>query len=313
MPELFATADVHPRDRLAYWHDFVCDNLVQADCTVRRDQPFSGEVRVASAVELRIVECAGTLQSVTRSKHHIARDRADGFGLVIQHLGGNVLSQDGREAVLGPGDFVLLDTTRPFRIGINSGFAQTVVMLPRSTLLRRLGAPEPYIGRHIDGATGVGGMLSPLLRALPASLEAMTAAARERVADNILDLVATALLSEVEHGPLSAGMTLVRVKLWIETHLGEPLSAERIAAACRLSARYLNRLFEREETSLMRYVWERRLARSNAELRDPAMRHRHIGEIAFAAGFNDLSHFSRAYRARYGCAPKATRISRFAA
>jgi AraC-like DNA-binding protein len=27
-----------------------------------------------------------------------------------------------------------------------------------------------------------------------------------------------------------------------------------------------------------------------------------VGEIAFAAGFNDLSHFSRAYRARYGCA-----------
>ncbi len=232
---------------------------------------------------------------------------------MIQYLGGNVLSQDGREAVLRPGDFVLFDSARPWRIGINSGFAQTVLMLPRSALSRRLGAAEPYIGRRIDGATGVGGMLSPLLRALPARLETMTAAARERVADNILDLVATALLSAVEHGALSAGMALVRVKLWIETHLGEPLSAERVAAACRLSVRHLNRLFEREETSLMHYVWERRLARSHAELRDPAMRHRHIGEIAFAAGFNDLSHFSRTYRARYGCAPKARRMPQVAA
>jgi AraC-like DNA-binding protein len=43
------------------------------------------------------------------------------------------------------------------------------------------------------------------------------------------------------------------------------------------------------------------------------MRHRHIGDIAFAAGFNDLSHFSRAYRARYGCAPTAARKTQLAA
>jgi AraC-like DNA-binding protein len=41
---------------------------------------------------------------------------------------------------------------------------------------------------------------------------------------------------------------------------------------------------------------------------DPAMRGRPVGELAFAAGFNDLSHFSRAYRARYGCAPRDVRL-----
>jgi transcriptional regulator GlxA family with amidase domain len=102
-------------------------------------------------------------------------------------------------------------------------------------------------------------------------------------------------------------MTLVRAKLWIETHLGEALSAERIAGACRLSARHLNRLFEREGTSLMRYVWDRRLTRCHRDVTDPAMRGRPVGEIAFAAGFNDLSHFSRSYRARYGCAPRDAR------
>jgi AraC family transcriptional activator of tynA and feaB len=40
---------------------------------------------------------------------------------------------------------------------------------------------------------------------------------------------------------------------------------------------------------------------------DQAMRGQPVGEIAFAAGFNDLSHFSRAYRARYGCAPRDAR------
>jgi AraC-like DNA-binding protein len=307
MPKKFSTSDVHPRERLSYRHDFVCDALVQADAAVRPDRPFFGEIRVAAAGELRVAECAGTVQSVTRSRCHIARDRADSLALGIQHLGGNGMSQDGRDAVLGPSDFALLDMTRPWRIGINAGFAQTVPMFPRSALLRRLGAVEPYIGRRIDGATGVGGMLSPLLRAMPAHLDTIPATARERVADNVLDLMATAL-SQVER-PLPAATTLVRVKLWIETHLGERLTAERIAAACRSSARQLNRLFEREGTSLMHYVWDRRLARCHCDLADPAMRGRPITEIAFGAGFNDPSHFSQAYRARYGCAPRDTRRS----
>src|SRR2546421_5310224 len=46
---------------------------------------------------------------------------------------------------------------------------------------------------------------------------------------------------------------------------------------------------------------------------DPTMRFRPVGEIAFAAGFKDLSHFSRAYRARYGCAPGDARRAAVAA
>jgi AraC-like DNA-binding protein len=54
----------------------------------------------------------------------------------------------------------------------------------------------------------------------------------------------------------------------------------------------------------MRYVWDRRLTRCDREVTDPAMRGRRVRQIAFAADFNDLSHFSRAYRARYGCTPR---------
>jgi transcriptional regulator GlxA family with amidase domain len=146
-----------------------------------------------------------------------------------------------------------------------------------------------------------------LVRELPAHLDTVPTAARERVADNLLDLIVTALLSNGDQAALSPGMTLVRAKLWIETHIGEALSADRIAGECRLSVRHLNRLFEREGTSLMRYVWDRRLTRCHREVTDPVMRGRQMGEIAFAAGFNDLSHFSRAYRARYGCTPRDAR------
>lgn len=62
-----------------------------------------------------------------------------------------------------------------------------------------------------------------------------------------------------------------------------------------------------EGTSLMHHVWERRLALCHRDLTDPAMCNRSITDIAFAAGFNDLSQFSRAYRARYGCPASKSR------
>jgi AraC family transcriptional regulator, positive regulator of tynA and feaB len=148
-----------------------------------------------------------------------------------------------------------------------------------------------------------------MLQKLPSHLAEIPDAARERIAGNMLDLVATAVLSEGGEALLSPPLTLARIKLWIETHLGEELSAEGIAGGCKLSVRHINRLFAREKTSVMHHVWERRLARCHSDLNDLAMRHRSISDIAFAWGFNDLSHFSRTYRARYGCTASEARLS----
>ena len=307
MPRIWSTADVHPRDRVACWVDGLCDTIVHVDCEPRRDEPFFAEIRADSAAEIRAATYSSVGQVVTRSSRKIAQRPADMFTLGVQLAGHGFGSQDGRDLVLRPGDLVLYDMTRPFRLIFSGSFVRTTLIFPRAALLRRLGAAERFIGRSIDGTVGVGGMLSALLRELPSRLDTIPVPVRERVSENLLDLIATAFLSEGEGVPPSTGMTLVRAKLWIETHLGEALSAERIAGACRLSARHLNRLFEREGTSLMRYVWDRRLTRCHREMTDPAMRSRSVGEIAFAAGFNDLSHFSRSYRARYGCAPRNAR------
>ena len=313
MPRIWSTADVHPRDRVAYWVDGLADAIIHVDCEPRRDEPFSAEIRAASAGQVRCATYSSVAQIVARSARKIAHRPADMFTLGVQLAGYGFASQDGRDLALRPGDLALYDMTRPFELTFTDRFVRTTLVFPRAALVRRLGAAERFIGRSIDGTAGVGGMLSPLLRELPSRLDTIPGSVRERLADNLLDLIATALLSDVEGAPPSTGMNLVRAKLWIETHLGEALCAESIAGACRLSARHLNRLFEGEGTSLMRYVWDRRLTRCHRDMTDPAMRRRPVGEIAFAAGFNDLSHFSRVYRARYGCAPRDARRAAVAA
>lgn len=43
------------------------------------------------------------------------------------------------------------------------------------------------------------------------------------------------------------------------------------------------------------------------ELSDPLHASRSVSDIAFACGFNDAAHFSRSFRARFGCAPRVLR------
>jgi AraC-like DNA-binding protein len=44
-----------------------------------------------------------------------------------------------------------------------------------------------------------------------------------------------------------------------------------------------------------------------ADLCDPALRNRTISDIAFSWGFVDASHFSRAFKARFGCTARDVR------
>lgn len=310
MPKILSTSDIPPGDQVAYWVDAVCDSFVHMDCEPERDRPFFGEISLDIAGALQIATATSTAQRTNRSPRQVARDSAESLFICFQRVGRGRMIQDGRESELKPGDFHLAESARPFRTIFDGDFSSTVLRVPRSAMLQRLGAPERFTAMTIDGSAGVGALISPLLRELPRHLDAIPAVARGRFADNLLDLIATAFLATNDSAQLTARMTLTRAKLCIETHLGEELSAELIAARCSCSVRHLNRLFEREGTSLMHHVWERRLARCHRDLLDPAMGHRLIGEIAFAAGFNDLSHFSRAYRARYGISPREARAAR---
>ena len=94
--------------------------------------------------------------------------------------------------------------------------------------------------------------------------------------------------------------------------LGDELDVDQTAAALGVSSRYVNDLLSDEGTSFQRYVLTERLARCQRDLASPVLAHRHVSEIAFAWGFNDLSHFGRVFRERYGLSPRDYRASKLA-
>ena len=151
-----------------------------------------------------------------------AHDRASDEELVIEIAGPQFENNRGNLCLIDHRKVVAASS-------LEAPIDRTIVRIPRAMLIQRIGPPERFIPLRVDGATGVGAMMTSMLCQLPERLPAISASARERIAENVTDLIAAALLSAADRPPASARVTLTRVKFWIETHLAENLCGEEIA------------------------------------------------------------------------------------
>ncbi|MGN0626367.1 MAG: helix-turn-helix transcriptional regulator [Oscillospiraceae bacterium] len=87
---------------------------------------------------------------------------------------------------------------------------------------------------------------------------------------------------------------------YINAHLNEDLTAERIAASVGYSVFHFCRIFkEYSGKSLMRFVRERRLETAEKEVENGCR----LCEVACKYGFETASGFSRAYEKKFGARP----------
>jgi len=92
---------------------------------------------------------------------------------------------------------------------------------------------------------------------------------------------------------------------YIETRGTEELTLDEVAAAVGLSPFHLMRVFRRAiGVTPHQYLMRVRLLRAVALLRDTA---RPVTDVAYDAGWADLSNFNRAFRRELGCSPRELR------
>jgi AraC-like DNA-binding protein len=157
--------------------------------------------------------------------------------------------------------------------------------------------------------SGVGGILSDYLRLLPPRIGSLQPIERERIGEQLLDLIALALggqrgTDETPSLSSARAVALLQLRTVIEARLHDPsLDPETAAAAAGISVRYANSLLAHEGLSLQRLIVSRRLERCRMALADARQAHRSVGEIAYAWGFSDQSHFTRRFKAAFGCSP----------
>jgi AraC-like DNA-binding protein len=130
---------------------------------------------------------------------------------------------------------------------------------------------------------------------------------------HVLDLVAATLgpTAEAKEVVANRGVRAARLRAIlaeIGRRSGDPgFDLDKAAGALGLSRRYVQRLLEETGRSFTAHLVERRLERAFAMLTDRRYLHLAIIDIAFAAGFGDVSHFNRMFRRRFGETPFGAR------
>lgn len=104
---------------------------------------------------------------------------------------------------------------------------------------------------------------------------------------------------------------LLAVVAAMEANLEEPISRAELARVAGLSARQIERLFEKYLGARpMHYYQSLRLSRARTLLLQTGLS---ILEIGLASGFKSASHFSKSYREAFGRSPRMERANRRAA
>ncbi len=311
--QLLTTNKLRDRDRLPFWRDMVCDTFVELECDKVAHGKFTGSIANSEMADMQFSVVESVAQQVRRTRSKIAQSDHDFYLLSLQTKGCGHLTQDGRTAILQPGDFALYDTTRPYDFSFAGDFAQLVLRLPRAIVNGRLADVERLTALRVVGDHGVGMLASQFLRQLHAQIPKIDELSVARLGTSAVDLLATALATQTgTYAHVTEAQVLLRRRIfvYIDQNLADPrLNCETIANAHGVSERYLRRIFETSELSLSEWIWSRRLDQARRDLVDPLRSHISITAIGFDVGFKDSAHFSRAFRAKFGNTPSAYRAS----
>jgi AraC-like DNA-binding protein len=301
-------------DRPAFWHDVVCQTFVPLRVAMADNAEFSGSVTTDQLGPVQISTVRAKAQQVMRTPSLIAASAHDYMLVGLETKGPAVVAQDGREALLRPGDLAFYDTTRPYLLGFRQSFQMQVFLLPR----RAFGLSESVLNRitgvTVRGDEGLGALVAPFLSRLATQAGTYGETGGERLGATAVDLLTAVIAQQL--GPADTAETaagaralLARIRAFIAAHLADPdLSPESVARAHHISPRYLHRLFEAEDTTISRYIQHRRLEQCRRELsRRSGANAPTIAAIAHRWGFTDPAHFSRVFRAHYGQSPRALR------
>ncbi|SFP07609.1 MULTISPECIES: helix-turn-helix domain-containing protein [Actinomadura] len=312
MGRVFSTDQVPPQERLAYWHEVICRTFIQLDDEQAGGGAFRGQVRDRDIGPLQATRILTDPMTAERGSRHPRSLEEPLCLLAVQLHGRTIAQQDGRQAILLPGDLTLFDGTRPYRVDFQGRhFDHLVLRFPRTALEERGIDTGAVTVRRIALDSALGRLVTPFLLNVVQAADTVDPETGERLAGMSLDLIATALasVSGVERPPASPGEELLRrVRLYIGLHLSDPqLAPPKVAAAHNISLRQLHRLFARAGTTFGRWVREERLNRCREELGDPRLAGLPIAEIGARWGFPDASSLSRSFRARYGVSPREHR------
>jgi AraC-like DNA-binding protein len=302
---LMSTDLVAPRERVAFWADWVHRVFGGLQSDLYGDSVFDGRMVCAHAGDVILTRLEANRHRVLRSAALARRSEAGYVKIVAPFVGSAGVEQHGRQAWVGPGQWSLYDTTATYAIDNPVRVEHLIVMVPKAALVER-GLPLAELCARPLGGGGVARLALETMRNAYRELPALGPEAARGVGELITQCVHLSLLDLAGRGTALTQREALRerIKRHVAQRLGDPrLAVDSIAQALGCSRRQLYNAFADEPDGVAGYVLAQRIDVCCADLADPRQAARSITDIALERGFTSLAHFSRVFRAATGLTP----------
>lgn len=306
----FSSNAISQRDRVEMFREWFGRTILKIDIEPFRERMLDVDMTLHGLPGFGMA--SGRL-SPMRNHHRASRADHDDFVLVVLQAGRGELSQAGRQASVHNGQAVLTANGESGTFVGTTATKLANLRLSRQRLSAGLTDLDASLVKPIPHD-------HPILRLLVAyagvvsDLNALSSPETcEATVTHLHDLATLLLGATRDAGVVAAGRGLRAarlrdIKAEVLRTLDRPdLSVNEIAASHRISARYVQRLFESEGTTFSEFVLSARLDRALDMLTSCFHADRAVSAIALASGFSDLSYFNRAFRRRYGDTPTGVR------
>jgi AraC-like DNA-binding protein len=312
MDLVFSTDGIEPSKRYAAWQGAICDVYVHVDVESDKRSDYHGFIREARFGAVTMTDVLLSEQRISRRGRHIAKLDKDCYYVeFVQHGKINIL-QSGQSLLSNASIGAIFSASEAYDLECVGKVRSLYLEIPRKEFAERFRKDRIPVARTMATGRGLGRIASEFCSMLALEGATLDAPARTRLGDELMDVLALAL-EMGEQDDLTADRTVQQVRLrtvkaWIEEHLEDPdLSLEKVAKNNGISLRHLHYLFRPTDMSVSEWIWDRRLQRCFEVLTRPELRPLSVTEVAYQLGFSSSSHFSTAFRRKFGISPSDLR------
>jgi AraC-like DNA-binding protein len=297
--------------RYESWREEFGRKWVAADFSSLTDDYVVSELSGSQHSFVALGSMRGTPLRMERRSDVVEHKRGDWFLILASGCRMRAFQRD-RSVELSVGDLTLLSGGEPACLTQLTDGGRWSIRIPQRLLTELCRNVEDRVARPIAGS-GLTKLLLQQVETAQRFGSEIDPAADHATGQYLLDLVVLCLGAQADAAHIAASRGLASARLGslkaeILRRLSTPdLRLVQIAANQRVSARYVQYLFEQSGTSFTSFVLEHRLLLAHRLLREASHRSRKISDIAVAAGFSDISYFNRAFRARFGAVPTDVR------
>lgn len=309
MAATWSTDTVRGKETFSYWR-YVVREAVLNVAPETDSGDFKACISWRKLGKLKFSNFVSSPHILFRKREHLAEAENDNYLISLQREGRSLISQGGDDFSLEPGEIAIVDGQQPFRTTFPEKVSRAIAVIPRRALENRAPWIQRSPIRKISADSSFIGLIQNHLLRLTDFRDDFSEAEAMLLTENLCNLIALASARAIPTDRWKPTLQIEAILAFCRNNLSNPeLSIQSVASRFKISVRTVHQRFSEHGTSFGRWIVNNRLDACQQALQDPSRRALTITEIAYSLGFNDLSHFNRLYRARFGETPGASRAA----